>query len=372
MEPRRFPGKNQWYHETQTRRCPGDAKPLVPDAATVTDRFLLDVKLCRTLRLAQQRWLNPARTLCHYLLPDDVMPDNTVTLCGYDRLSTALTVAQVYGVQRLCNHYAARLAPQPGPDASRESNRRLTQITQYARQLAATPWLIDVSCCAQLEEVGLTSRDIVTFVNIIGFIGYQARMVAVMQAYDSQPVRWLPGMENQADAPAERFSAFAPGESTVAPTAHEATAPAGNSAHHPESLAHCFFQDKVAFNALIGLANSAPAADDAALVSLLSARASGSGGCFYRCAGDCDDATLPGAVQAGDAALAAWSIDQPRQRAVVQTAQLLIRCPGRFGHDALASMHDIGISPNDAARLLHWVALCGWLNRLRIGLDISL
>jgi uncharacterized protein YciW len=54
-----------------------------------------------------------------------------------------LTVAQACGVQRLCNHYAALLAPLPGPDSSRESNRRLAQITQYARQLASSPDVID-------------------------------------------------------------------------------------------------------------------------------------------------------------------------------------------------------------------------------------
>lgn len=139
MEPRRFSGKNQWCHETQARRCPGDAKALVPDAASVADHFLLDVDVRRALHPAHQRWVSHGCSLCQHLLPEQIVADTTTTLSAYDRLSTALTVAQVYGVQRLCNHYAARLAPQPGPDAFRESNRRLTQITQYARQLAATP-----------------------------------------------------------------------------------------------------------------------------------------------------------------------------------------------------------------------------------------
>jgi uncharacterized protein YciW len=72
--------------------------------------------------------------LADALFPASVAVNRLQTFSAYDRLSTALTVAQVYGVQRLCNHYAARLAPLPGPD-SRESNRRLAQITQYARQL---------------------------------------------------------------------------------------------------------------------------------------------------------------------------------------------------------------------------------------------
>jgi uncharacterized protein YciW len=103
------------------------------------------------------------------------------TLSAYDRLSTALTVAQACGVQRLCNHYAARLAPLPGPDSSRESNRRLAQITQYARQLASSPDVIDDKARNQLDEVGLSTYDIVVINQIIGFIGFQARVVAIFR-----------------------------------------------------------------------------------------------------------------------------------------------------------------------------------------------
>jgi hypothetical protein len=41
--------------------------------------------------------------------------------------------------------------------------------------------------------VGLT-RDIVLINQIIGFIGFQARVVAVFQALLGHPVRWLPGI----------------------------------------------------------------------------------------------------------------------------------------------------------------------------------
>ena len=43
MEPRRVNGKNHWYHETQSTICPVDVLPLVPEAAHVEDRFLLDL-----------------------------------------------------------------------------------------------------------------------------------------------------------------------------------------------------------------------------------------------------------------------------------------------------------------------------------------
>ncbi|VEB58965.1 putative cytoplasmic protein [Salmonella enterica subsp. enterica] len=71
--------------------------------------------------------------------PARFLNDRLHTFSAYERMSTALTAAQVFGVQRLCRYYAAHLAPLPGPDASRESNQRLAQITQYARQLAGFP-----------------------------------------------------------------------------------------------------------------------------------------------------------------------------------------------------------------------------------------
>lgn len=48
------------------------------------------------------------------LFPAHVNLNQMHTFSAYERMSTALTVAQVYGVQRLCNHYAARLTPLPG------------------------------------------------------------------------------------------------------------------------------------------------------------------------------------------------------------------------------------------------------------------
>ena len=119
MEQRRVNGKNHWYHETQSTICPVDVLPLVPEAAHVEDRFLLDLTLPRELLEAHARWLTPARRLADALFPASVTVNRLQTFSAYDRLSTALTVAQVYGVQRLCNHYAARLAPLPGPDSSR-------------------------------------------------------------------------------------------------------------------------------------------------------------------------------------------------------------------------------------------------------------
>ncbi|MCC3263942.1 hypothetical protein LLE87_37870, partial [Paenibacillus polymyxa] len=78
----------------------------------------------------------------------------------------------------------------------RESNIRLAQITQYARQLASQPTLICRKALQQLGDVGLSPADIVTFSQIIGFVSYQARVVAGVAALAGRPAAGVPGFPN--------------------------------------------------------------------------------------------------------------------------------------------------------------------------------
>jgi uncharacterized protein YciW len=114
MEPRRVNGKNHWYHETQSTICPVDVLPLVPEAAHVEDRFLLDLTLPEAWLHAHAGWLRPAPAGRAAVSrpgggepPANLYRLRSPEHCAHRR--------QVYGVQRLCNHYAARLAPLPGP-----------------------------------------------------------------------------------------------------------------------------------------------------------------------------------------------------------------------------------------------------------------
>lgn len=192
MEQCRKAGKSHWYHETQSSMSSQTTLPLMPEAAYVNDRFLLDLAISETALVPFESWLNPARQLANILFPPTVINDRLHTFSAYERMSTALTAAQVFGVQRLCRHYAARLAPLPGPDASRESNQRLAQITQYARQLAGSPSVINTRAREQLAEVGLTARDTVLINQIIGFIGFQARVSAVFRRFAVCPYASCP------------------------------------------------------------------------------------------------------------------------------------------------------------------------------------
>ncbi|WP_435930411.1 CMD domain-containing protein [Dryocola sp. BD613] len=381
MEQRHIAGKSHWYHETQSSLCPADVLPLVPEAAHA-DRFLLDLNLNQQQLDDEQAWIAAARSASETLMPEKVAATRMHTLSCYDRLSTALTVAQVYGVQRLCNHYAARLAPQPGPDSSRESNRRLTQITQYARQLASQPTLIDNASRAQLDEVGLSASDIITFNQLIGFIGFQARAVAVWQALQGLPVRWLPGLDTLQDAPAEMFTAkdafwaadLPPVELRYARTDQLEALSVSQPLRPLQGLEWLLAHDAPALCALSQLLSQLwqPApdhTDEQTLVMLLSARINGSPSCFAEAAKLWrGDSGLPDAVRNGERALQAWSHNHPRERAIIQAVQLLTRAPDRFSAAHVQPLLEQGFSASEALRLLVSSGLFGWLNRLKVGL----
>ena len=368
MEQRRVYGKNHWYHETQSTICPVDVLPLVPEAAHVEDRFLLDLTLPEDLLKAHARWLAPARRLADALFPASVSVNRLQTFSAYDRLSTALTVAQVYGVQRLCNHYAARLAPLPGPDSSRESNRRLAQITQYARQLASSPSLINALSRSQLDEVGLTSRDIILINQIIGFIGFQARAIAAFHAALGYPVRWIPGMPQQEDAPEALFIAresdWRPGldDSDLRYADDERQSLLAKWQKYPGlfELAPLLATQELL---LSHLSDQPPFA---AQVALIAARINGSISCFNAWASRCPDFAdaLRGIVPDAQSRREEHVIEHR----LLQSIQLLTRSPDRFSAAHLSPLTECGLSRTAAIDLLAWCGLCGWMNRLKIAL----
>lgn len=378
MEQRRVYGKNHWYHETQSTICPVDVLPLVPEAAHVEDRFLLDLTLPEELLEAHARWLTPARRLADALFPTSVTVNRLQTFSAYDRLSTALTVAQVYGVQRLCNHYAARLAPLPGPDSSRESNRRLAQITQYARQLASSPSLINALSRSQLDEVGLTSRDIILINQIIGFISFQARAIAAFHAALGYPVRWIPGMPQQEDAPEALFDArggdWQPGldDSDFRYADDDRQSLLANWQKHPGlfELAPLLAAQEPPLalqeQLLTHLSGQQPFA---AQVALIAARINGSASCFNAWASRCPDlADLADALRGNESGVQAWGDTPSIERQLLQSVQLLTRAPDRFSAAQLTPLTEYGLSRSEAIDLLAWCGLCGWMNRLKIAL----
>ena len=70
MEQRHITGKSHWYHETQYSTTEYEDLPLVPEAAKVSDPFLLAVILEKETLAPFLSWLDPARVLVVDLFPD--------------------------------------------------------------------------------------------------------------------------------------------------------------------------------------------------------------------------------------------------------------------------------------------------------------
>ena len=372
MEQRRFPGNSQWYHETQAS-LKSHAAPLFPEAAGIEDRFLLGLAqqysdVLRPVLGHSQPAMLASRDMYQLLLPQQLTPSKTHTLTIYDRLSTALIVAQVTGIQRLCNHYAARLNPLSGPDSSRESNRRLTQITEYARQLASQPTLIDAAALSRLDEVGLTAPDIVTFHQLIGFVSYQARIVAGLNALLALPVRWIPGVTLPEDAQVESFEHLTPWRPLLPPVELRYA-----SASQLEALTWCQPQETLrecawllahdghalyGWGSLLNATEDATATEEGRLAAAVAARINGSPACLDRYAQD----ELRGALFQGvDQALQSAT---PQQKAIIHCAAQLTRSPERLSAAHLQPLKEAGYSDVAVFNIVQSTALASWNNRL--------
>ncbi|EAY9564227.1 CMD domain-containing protein [Salmonella enterica] len=373
MEQCRKAGKSHWYHETQSTMSSQTTLSLLPEAAYVNDRFLLDLAVSETALAPFESWLKPARQLADILFPRTVFNDRLHTFSAYERMSTALTAAQVFGVQRLCRYYAARLAPLPGPDASRESNQRLAQITQYARQLAGSPSVINTRAREQLAEVGLTAQDTVLINQIIGFVGFQARVAAIFQAFCRLPVRELPGQEMQRFARAARFqnpqATWRPADSLVEyPPAHTKVRRQYSSSQC-QMMAPVLMRDPSSFalleRILTSTLHTASPPSLLPFITLLSSRINGSAACFN------EQAAQPGewrraviTLRLEDDDIARWELEP----ALTQAIQWLTRAPDRFSAAHFSPLLNRVGSSEQAINMLGWCGVCGWLNRLKIAL----
>lgn len=371
MEPRRYSGNSHWYHETQASVRAEPTPPLYPEAADIDDRFLLGLQQNDSILTPLfQRFrdvVQAGQTLSLLLFPDSVTPTLTHTLTLYDRLAIALTVAQMTGIQRLCNHYAARLNPLPGPDSSRESNNRLTQVTQYARQLASQPSVIDAAALQRLDEVGLTTPDIISLSQMIGFVSYQARVVAGLQALLGTPVCWLPGLNESVDAPSHTFSPtteyrfrLPPLEPRYASEQQRAAIEAAQTLSELSEIVWLLAHDAPTLHARSNLQNVQPSATgQATLAQAVTARINGSALCFKRYQGQFSTVLQKGI----DEALTACR-REPLSHGIVQLAAQLTRAPDRLSAAHLQPLLTQGVTHQQLFGLIQQIALTNWDNRL--------
>ncbi len=390
MEQQRKAAHSGWYHETQSSQY--GHLPLDPHAALVQDRFLLglDNQLDPTLRQLlneRQKLLRASRACYEVLFPDNLSVSRTETLSLYDRLSSALTVAQVTGVQSLCSHYAARLAPLSSPDASRESNIRQTHITQFARLLATQPTLITPSMLDQLSHVGFSTRDIVTFTQLIGFVSYQARVLAVVNGLRGRAAAVLPGFPAPEGCEQKGFSlAMLQWKSRLPEVAPETAskhqqdvldliAPDARSSSFYTLLVHD--ADALSeFSAVFNHVMQAGERPKAAWRELSAVATSQLNGCLY-CAGihgrlyleaNGNEAIIGSLFEENhrDDAVDALSktLSDRKEAALLDAVITLTRTPERFDARHLHGLSDAGYSATQSLDILLTAALFSWSNRL--------
>lgn len=383
-----YPHHIQWYHETQ--RSSGSDAPPGPGAASLRDRFLLglgafaDEALNKALS-ARTEVFSASLASYHVLFPERVVTSAEVTLSLYDRLCTALTVAQVTGVQTLCSHYAARLAPLDSPEATRESNVRLAQITQYARQLASQPTLICSKALQQLYEVGLSTQDIVTFSQIIGFVSYQARVVAGIAALAGRPTAVVPGFPKVEDAQEHGFSegkrlwqARLP---EILPEQADARQLDILDQSHPDARLRSFYlllaHDAASLHERNGVYNSINHQSDElsphlrALAALVASRINGSQYCAAVVANQVADQDLVQALLAGVENALDTATD-PQAVAVIRVIAELTRSPEKFTPQSVQPLFNNGLNQAQALETLLTGSLYAWENRLRYSLGDTL
>ena len=390
MEQQRKAAHSGWYHETQ---CSLQGHlPLNPHAALAQDRFLLgqDAQLDPTLRSLfheRQGLLNASRACYDVLFPDSLKVSRTETLSLYDRLSSALTVAQVSGVQPLCSHYAARLAPLSSPDASRESNIRQTHITQFARLLATQPTLITAPMLSQLNDVGLSTQDIVTFTQLIGFVSYQARVLAILNGLRGRAAAVLPGFPSPEGCEQKGYSLAMLQWSSRLPE----VAPESASQHQqdvldliaPDARSSSFYTLLVhnadalsEFSAVFNNVMQAGERPKAAWRELAAVATSELNGCLY-CAGIHGRLYLEAEGRAElieqlfEATYRDDVVDAVSQKqagsaeaALLESVIALTRTPERFDARLLHGLSDAGYTATQSLDILLTAALFSWSNRL--------
>jgi hypothetical protein len=221
--------------------------------------------------------------------------------------------------------------------------------------------------------VGLTSRDIILFNQIIGFVGFQARAIAVLQAAQGFRCAGSPVCRSKRRHPRSCSPPPGDGRQTLTiPTCSmpmmsaSGASPAGSRCP-VWALAPLLACDPQLFAPLETLIRQLSTDDTLARRSPDSrARTNGSPTCF--------DAWLhwqgeefASHLREGDrpSITGSSSILSP---ALVTAVQLLTRSPDRFSAAQLTPLAEYGLSAQQAIDLLTWSGLCGWMNRLKIAL----
>jgi alkylhydroperoxidase domain protein len=118
-------------------------------------------------------------------------PEASTGLSDAERLTVAARVASLHGDQPATSHYNACLAAV----SAAGSSPRLDAMLRHAELLATRPVAARPEDLQALADAGLSTPEIVTLSQIVGFVSFQVRVLAglrLLGAGDAQPVSVAP------------------------------------------------------------------------------------------------------------------------------------------------------------------------------------
>ncbi|MDR3065423.1 MAG: peroxidase-related enzyme [Comamonas sp.] len=330
-----------------------------------------------------------------------------------ERLVLAAEQARVSGVSALEAEYRSRtqalgdaippelraILDQPG---AQTGQARLDAMLHFVRTLALNPAQSDRAALLAIPAAGLSLNDTVLLAQLIGFVAYQARLLAGVKAMGE-----LGGVS---EAPAAQ-------PADAAPFVHPANLPPPGEplrrngftsetldwkawlqvldpdtatpeqqqvleVSHPKAKTMDFYlllarQPQVlmersqAFNAIM----YAPGGLSRAEREVAATAVSRSNGCVY-CA-SVHAQRFEQLAKRND--VMAQLFDEPetagtnaRERAIIQASLALTRTPGSFGKQHLQPLRDAGLSDLEMLDMVHSAALFGWANRLMLNLGVEI
>ncbi|WEE78197.1 peroxidase-related enzyme [Comamonas testosteroni] len=330
-----------------------------------------------------------------------------------ERLVLAAEQARVSGVNVLEAEYRARaealgqaitpelraILDQPGAQTGKA---RMDAMLHFVRTLALNPAQSDQAALLAIPAAGLSLNDTVLLAQLIGFVAYQARLLAGVKAMGE--------LGGATEAPAAQ-------PADAAPFVHPANLPPPGEplrrngftsetldwkawlqvldpdtatpeqqhvleVSHPKAKSMDFYlllarQPQVllersqAFNAIM----YAPGGLSRAEREVAATAVSRSNGCVY-CA-SVHAQRFEQLAKRND--VMAQLFDEPdtagtnaRERAIIQASLALTRTPGSFGKHNLQPLRDAGLSDLEILDMLHSAALFGWANRLMLNLGVEL
>lgn len=345
-----------------------------------------------------------ATQACEDLLLGSELPS---TLSQAERLVLAAEQARVSGITELQTLYQQRAQALPLAPALRRvldehgcttGDARLDAMLHFVRSLSLEPAQSDRQALLNIPAAGVSVDDTVLLAQLIGFVSYQARVIAGLQAMVAAGSQGEVPVADAAAAPAFVHPANlpAPGEplrrngytsetldwKSWLPVLDPATATPDQQhtldVSHPKARTMDFYlllcrQPQVllersqAFNAIM----YAPGGLSRAEREVAATAVSRVNGCVY-CA-SVHAQRFEQLAKRND--VMAQIFDDPhtagtqaRERAIIQAAITLTRDPAGLGAAHIHALRAAGLNDLEVLDMLHAAALFGWANRLMLNL----